>query len=202
MNRGRQGSWEGANLMGAVMGSMECAAGPTWPLSVELLLVDDDRAWPVALARELATAGCVCHVAHGYDDALSFFVGRADIGVVVTEHGIGGGDVEEFITSLRRDRPGVIVVGSSDRPCASAFQRVGVARFLRKPWRACQLIELVSGRICSCRVCGTPLPLRRPFAGEVASDWICRRCGTNYKAVLDLDAVPQSFQKVIFADRP
>jgi len=172
--------------------------GPNAPVLAtgEALVVDDEAVVCRAYARQLEQAGLVCHSAHSYAEALSVFEREQRIELVVTDHGIKGEDTEAFVSELRARRPGVIIVGSSGRDCRAELVRVGIDRFLQKPWQLNELNELLSTRIAQCTSCNTPLPLRRPFAGEAGESWVCAFCGARYRAAIDRDAAPEFTRNV------
>lgn len=167
-----------------------------WPLTGTAILVDDEPAVARACAAQIEPFGCACHLAGSYSEALAIMADQPDIGLVIADHGVDGDDMEEFVTTLRASRPGVIVVGSSGSDCRAELKRFGVARFLSKPWRVEDLIDLLSGRIEKCAMCSIPLPLRQPFEGEVGQHWECAFCGCLFQAVLDQDAPGDTFCNV------
>ena len=159
-----------------------------WPLEGDVLIVDDEPAVCRAHASQLERAGCKCQTAQSYDEALSVFYSQRTVKYVITDHGVHGDNTEKFVALLRARRPGVVVVGSSGNDCRAELAQFGVERFLQKPWRVEELIELLSTGIGNCATCNTPLPLRRTFPGEVGESWVCAFCGARYKAVIDTDS--------------
>lgn len=133
-------------------------------------------------------------MAGSYREALAILADQPDIALVIADHGVEGDNMEEFVTVLRATRPGVIVVGNSGSDCRSELKRIGVDRFLMKPWRVEELIELLSGRFEKCAMCSIALPLRRPFEGEIGQSWECAYCGCSYRAILDHDAPGETFR--------
>ena len=170
--------------------------GHQWPLAGTALVVDDEPVAARTCAAQLKAVGCPCHLAGSYSEALAIMADQPDIGLVIADHGVDGDDMEEFVTTLRASRPGVIVVGSSGSGCRAELKRFGVERFLSKPWRVEDLIDLLSGRIEKCAMCSIPLPLRHPFEGEVGQHWECAFCGCLFQAVLDQDALGDTFRNV------
>ncbi len=162
--------------------------GVSWPVEGDALIVDDELVVCRAHAGQLEQAGCTCHTAQSYTEALSVFDAQRRVKLVVTDHGVHGDDTEQFVTELRARRPGVVVVGSSGKDCRTELARFGVERFLQKPWQVDELIGLLSVGISNCATCSTPLPLRRAFPDEVGESWVCAFCGARYKAVIDTDS--------------
>ncbi|UCE61743.1 MAG: response regulator [Phycisphaerales bacterium] len=159
-----------------------------WPMEGDALIVDDELVVCRTYAGHLEKAGCTCHAAQSYNEALSVLDSQRRVTLVITDHGLHGDDTEQFVTTLRARRPGVVVVGSSGKDCREDLARFGVDRFLHKPWRIEQLVDLLSARIGTCASCNTPLPLRRAFPDEVGESWVCAFCGARYKAMLDKDS--------------
>ena len=65
------------------------------------------------------------------------------IKVVLLDYGVGHGQVVDFVAELKVVRPNVIIVGSSTTDCRREFAAAGVHRFLLKPWRIADLVEIL-----------------------------------------------------------
>ncbi len=161
-----------------------------WPFDGRVLVIDEQAVLRHDLARELEAVGCICHASDTHEEALRLF--RKDPGVkfVILSADIPGGSERLLVRTLKAERPGVAIVGSSQQNRREEFTAIGVERFLHKPWKTEDFINLLTGRIGSCVDCGLPIPLRLPESGEVAGSWVCRRCGSRYSAVLDNDFPP------------
>jgi CheY-like chemotaxis protein len=162
-----------------------------WPSDSHALVVDDDDVYSDAIALQLEQAGCVCHNASSYEDAVRELRRKSAIKVVILDHAAVSARIDKVVESLRAIRPSLMIVGNSGAERRSDFASAGVSRYLQKPWRVEQLVSLVSERISSCGGCGLPLPLRRPREGEVGGHWACAFCGSRYSALRDEDARPE-----------
>ena len=172
---------------------------PRWPFPDRALVVDGTELVRRIAVAQLEQSGCICHGADTHGLALELAKRDPGIGFVILEYDMQG-DLARFVRKLKDIRPDVTIVGNSDEYRRDYFTAVGVERFITKPWRIADLIDLLTGRIRECVTCSLPIPLRRPQAGEVGSSWECCGCGGRYFAVLDEDSDPDILGNVRPAD--
>lgn len=167
-----------------------------WPLPGTVLVVDHDETLRRSHYALLEGAGCICHAAGSYREALALVECQWEICLVIAGVNAQAADMEEFTATLRQQHPGVIIVATSKTDCRAELGAFGVDRFLKGRWQIEDLIMLLSARITECTACGLSVPLRKPFPGEVAGSWVCCSCGERYRAVLDHDAPADTFRNV------
>lgn len=163
----------------------------SWPGGWDALLVDDEAVVRHTYVAQLQQIGCRCYSAASYDEALAVLGRESGIRLVVTDHGVHGDSTQEFVHSIRESSPDMVIVGSSGSDCRAELARLGIERFLKKPWRIGELYNLLSRAVTECVGCESPLPLRLPFPGEPGEGWVCSHCGEQYQAILDRYAPQQ-----------
>ncbi len=156
-----------------------------WPLPGRVLVVDNLAAscgWLVAMFEHLG-AGCY---AVAQVEAVPHLL-RADegINVLMVRCGLGREAMARCITAAREIRPDLVFLATGATDHARQCGEIGIQHFLLEPWRADDLIRVLTDRITRCTHCGFSLPLRRARTGEVPERWACGHCGATYEAVLD-----------------
>ena len=114
-----------------------------------ILIVDDDLALARQLADGLAVLGHHCIIAHCSADARQTIAQRDDIGVVVSDIRMPGGDGLELALHIantvgaQRAASTILITGHATLEDAATAIRTGVADFLRKPFRLMELAMAV-----------------------------------------------------------
>jgi DNA-binding NtrC family response regulator len=109
-----------------------------------VLVLDDSLAPRASYVEELERLGCVCYRAESPALALSLLREESRIGIVVIDLDLVP-DLASLVSELRRVRPQVELIGAS-----ASLQReldlpqVGITRFLHKPWRTGDLLEILA----------------------------------------------------------
>jgi CheY-like chemotaxis protein len=118
------------------------AAGTRWPYAHRVLVVDDSRVARETSTRMLERAGCVVYGAA--DQTLAVRLMRADhgIGVVLLDYEMPD-DANAVAAELAAVRPHVRIVGISGRDHRADFEKMGVSRYIQKPWTIEDLIDAV-----------------------------------------------------------
>jgi PAS domain S-box-containing protein len=129
----------------------ETAATPVGPppLRATVLLVEDERAVRVVLARHLAGAGCVVHQAASGEQALLLWPALPQIDLVVSDvrmPGIQGPDLVRRLRALRPGLPALLISGYAEGLTLDAPGLDGV-RLLDKPFEAARLVEIVRAMV-------------------------------------------------------
>ena len=171
-----------------------------WPLSGRVLVVDDDRVVRKVVVAQIEKGGGICHTACSLEAALEHLRGDPGIDVVVLDYHLPGEDIYPFVQQIRTLRPDVCIVGSSGSERAEQFRRLGIQRFLLKPWTLVNLVGVLVERIRYCTDCALPLPLRRPLSREAAGHWACAGCGQRYVGVVDESLPPDVIRNVRSVD--
>jgi CheY-like chemotaxis protein len=111
-----------------------------WPWDGRVLVVDDDELHRLVAVATLEGAGATSLAAE--TDALALRLVEHDEGieVLVVDHEMPGTDLGSFLARARRLRPGIRIVGNSAYDRSEEFAKLGVQRFVQKPWRACDLL--------------------------------------------------------------
>jgi CheY-like chemotaxis protein len=135
----RAGEHPSPALVEAVLGVEERVLAD-WPCDGRVLIVDDDELHRLVGVALLESAGAVALAAATDAEALRLLAHDAGIAVLVVDHEMPGVDLRRFLLRTRALRPRLRVVGNSAFERADAFAALGVSRFLRKPWRAEDLL--------------------------------------------------------------
>ena len=105
-----------------------------------ILLVEDDPDVVTVLAQVLENAGYRVSSATRRADAQAL-LGKGDVDLIVTDSMLRGGNGDDIANSgARRGVPVIMMSGEPDRIARLAG---GPAPFLRKPFRAVELVRLV-----------------------------------------------------------
>lgn len=117
-----------------------------WPWDGRVLVVDDDELFRHVARAILESAGAACYAAEDDVEAMRLLEHDEGIRSVVLDFGIPGVDVGSLVARIRQRRPGIAILGNSAFECSEEFAKLGVDRFVRKPWRAADLVALLQGR--------------------------------------------------------
>lgn len=116
------------------------------PAALTILVVDDDRVVGQLLADGLAVMGYAVATAHSVSEARDMLQARDDIGVVVSDVRMPGGnglDLAQDVAARLDDARAasvILITGHATMEDAATATRLGAAGFLHKP---CRLAELV-----------------------------------------------------------
>ncbi len=149
-----------------------------------VLVVDDDAMFRKVLCAQLEQVGCHVVAADSYDQALELFHRDPRISLVILDHPTVGAGLREMVARLRHIRQTVTIVGNSGLDRREEFAAAGVDKYLDKPWRLPDLVNVLEDGLIRCVECGRRLPLRHPRPGEPAGNWVCVSCGARYRARL------------------
>ena len=119
------------------------------PAALTVLVVDDDRVVGQLLADGLAVMGHAVAIAQSASQAWHMLQDRDDIGVVVSDIRMPGGnglDLAHDVAARLEDARAasiVLITGHATQADAAAAMRLGAAGFLRKPCRLAELVGVV-----------------------------------------------------------
>lgn len=159
-----------------------------WPFEGRVLVVDDEELIRRFALAVFDQAGATCHVAPDTVTALDLLRRDEGVRVVLLDWDIPGSDVPRFARDLRAMADRVSVVGHSGLDRRADFSALGIPRFVPKPWRIHDVVEVLTERIDSCGGCGLRIPLRKALSGESARVWRCCGCGWTVSALVDTRA--------------
>jgi CheY-like chemotaxis protein len=159
-----------------------------WPFDGRVVIVEGDATARKWLITMIENAGGGCYAVETVEQAIRLLGNDDGLQFAVLDRHTAGADLTAAIEQMHAIRPDVVLVGSSPDDRREEFARLGVTLFLQRPWRVHDLINLLTGRIGNCHVCGIQLPLRRPRMDEQSTRWACSNCGAVYAGVLDEDA--------------
>jgi CheY-like chemotaxis protein len=108
-----------------------------------ILYVDGDCSLLRSAARELEGVGARCSTAGSHGEAIAALARDAGIGAAILEFSMPEGDAGILACRLRSARPDLLLVGTGAADRRRAFRRLGVDRFLPKPWRLEDLTRAV-----------------------------------------------------------
>lgn len=107
-----------------------------------LLFVDDNRLVLDLISRTFAKLGTSCRTAASHDEAVGILEEDPAVRITIVDFEMPDGDVAALIRRLRDVRPEIVLVGTSGGDCRRHFVERGVDRFIPKPWRLGDLIEV------------------------------------------------------------
>lgn len=116
-----------------------------WPFDKRVLIVDDDQLQRQLAVSQLEGAGAACYAAENHSEALRLFQEDEGIEFVVLDHDMPGADTGQLAERFMQIRPHIIIVGNSGMDRQAEFSRIGVSRFLFKPWSINHLIAVLGG---------------------------------------------------------
>lgn len=132
--------------------------GPGAPIAtLKVLVVDDDRVVGHLLADALVTQGHTVAIAHSADEALCTLQERPDIGVVVSDLRMPGGDglglAHDVAARLEDARAvsTVLITGHATIEDEATARRLGAIALLRKPCRLAELAGAVEQGLATAR---------------------------------------------------
>lgn len=117
-----------------------------WPFDGRVLVVDDDELHRLVAVATLEGAGAPALAAETDALALRLLEHDGGIDVLVVDHEMPGTDLGAFLARARRVRPGLRVVGNSAYDRSEEFAKLGVDRFVHKPWRPSDLLAALRPR--------------------------------------------------------
>jgi len=114
---------------------------------VSVLVIDDDDAVREAIGDVLESLGIQVHqAADGQSGITLYYKHQGDIQLVILDLTMKGWDGAQTLHELRKFDPGVQVIvssGHSEGQIIDRLKNVHVAGFLRKPYDADALIDLI-----------------------------------------------------------
>jgi DNA-binding NtrC family response regulator len=117
-----------------------------WPCDGRVLVVDDDELFRHVARAILESAGAACYAAEDDVEALRLLEHDEGIRSVVLDFEIPGVEVGSLVERIRGLRPEIAILGNSAFERGEEFAKLGVDRFVRKPWRAADLAKLLQAR--------------------------------------------------------
>jgi DNA-binding NtrC family response regulator len=110
-----------------------------------VLVLDGPQTPRASYVEGLERVGCVCYRAETPALALALLREEPRIGIVVIDLDLVP-DLASLVSKLRRTRPQVELIGASASLQSELdLPPVGITRFLHKPWRAGDLLEVLAG---------------------------------------------------------
>lgn len=170
-----------------------------WPFDGRVLLLDHEPLLRRMFISMMESAGAGCYAAQTPAEMMRLLEKDQGIQFVVIDYDVPAGSPETVVRQLKAARPDVVVAGTSTAYHRDEFTAIGVDRFLQKPWRAEDLINLLAGKFGNCDDCGLALPLRHAGPGDAARSWVCAFCGSRYRGVMAEDCPPDIVKNVRLA---
>lgn len=113
-----------------------------WPFDGNVLIVDRSEVVRRVFTAELEHAGRTCHAAESGAVGLELFRKDPEIGLVVVDYHLPDVKLADFLQHLGAIRPGVPIVGCGEDDRRAAFARLGVTRYVSKPFVLEDFVEL------------------------------------------------------------
>jgi DNA-binding response OmpR family regulator len=117
--------------------------GVSWPLTDRVIVIDDSSAVRHVYQQILERAGCVSYRAGDHDLAIRLLREDSRLTVAVVDFDMPGVDTNFLIDELRSIRPDIKIVGSSGEDHRTDFKKMGVERYLGKPWHIQDLVDVL-----------------------------------------------------------
>ncbi len=119
------------------------ATGPMFgPCPGRVLVVDGDAVSRRMAVSMLEAAGAGCYAVGTHEEALRLFDGDPEIRFVILDDNIPGVEISVLIRRLKARRPEVVLIGNGHKDRREVFESLGVERFLIKPWRGIEFVDL------------------------------------------------------------
>lgn len=138
----RDGEEPAPGLVEMLLGVAE-ARPARWPYGARVLVVDDDRLLRRLSVAMLERTGASAFAAGSHDEAIRLLEADPGIEVAVLDYDMPGEDPGPLVRRIRALRPHAILVGTSGAMRRADFAALGVDRFLPKPWRVPELLEIL-----------------------------------------------------------
>lgn len=113
------------------------------PGASRVLVVDDFDLVRRVITAAVRQAGWFCHSTGCEATARRLFEADPDIRYVVLDYNMPGSDVASLVAWFHRIRPDVTIIGCSGHATAAEFAAIGVLKFLPKPLRITELVQLL-----------------------------------------------------------
>jgi CheY-like chemotaxis protein len=119
-----------------------------WPFESRALVIDDEEMFREVIVAQLEIAGCVCHAASNYLEALRLLEADPGIKAVIFDYEmpdrfVPSLDIPSMIARMKKIREDLIIIGNSGGDHREDFRKAGTDLFLFKPWRIDEFIETV-----------------------------------------------------------
>ncbi len=121
---------------------LETSRPMPWPHVGRVLVVDGDAVSRRMAVSMLEAAGAGCYAVATHAEALRLFDNDRDIQFVILDDNIPEADISSLVGQLKARRPGVLLIGNGDKDRRAVFEALGVERFLVKPWRGIEFVDL------------------------------------------------------------
>ena len=110
----------------------------------DVLVVDAAALFRTSYLDEFERIGCVGYKADTPELGLRLIDANPGIGIVVIDMGTPALDLPVLVGALRSRRPEAVIIGVSEQLRHEVdFGSVGVDRFLQKPWRVGDMIQVL-----------------------------------------------------------
>jgi len=121
-------------------------AGPDpheWPFEDQVLILESDFAVARLHAAQLESLGCTAYRVDRLDLAIRLLESNPKIGIAIVDLELPGEDSPTVLDRFRQARPELRIVGNDTCGDPATFRKLGLVRFLAKPWRVTVLIRVL-----------------------------------------------------------
>jgi len=118
-----------------------------WPFDGRVVIVEADATTRKWLVTMVENAGGGCYAVESVAQAMRLLGKDDGLQFAVLDYDTVGAGLPSAIEELNAIRPDVLLVGNSADDRREAFVRLGVNLFLQRPWRADDLINLLTASI-------------------------------------------------------
>ncbi len=115
-----------------------------WPYSGCVLLVEHEAVFRRFASGLLERCGAACFSAETREDAVRLLQTDPDFSLVILDMEMPGADLGELVQQMRALRPGIAILGNSERDREREARACGADLFLLRPWRLDDLIPSLS----------------------------------------------------------
>lgn len=124
---------------------IQTSSSLSWPRTDRVIVIDDSSAVRHMYHQSLERVGCVSYKAGSHDLAIKLLREDTRVSVVVVDYDMPGIDTKMLIDEMRSIRPDLKIVGNSGENHREDFEKMGISRYLAKPWSIPDLIVLLQG---------------------------------------------------------
>lgn len=118
-----------------------------WPFDGRVVIVEADATTRKWLVTMVENAGGGCYAVESAAQAMRLLGKDDGLQFAVLDYDTVGAGLPNAIEEMNAVRPDVLLVGNSPDDRREAFARLGVNLFLQRPWRADDLINLLTASI-------------------------------------------------------